>query len=83
MFYSCKKLAEINGALASSDKRCLVHKGKIIAFAPAELTEYTIPEGITAIGVQAFAQSSLKKVTISESITSIETSAFNFATSLS
>ena len=83
LFYMCKKLAEINGALASSDKRCLVYKGKIIAFAPAGLTEYTIPEGITAIGVQAFAQSSLKKVTISESVTSIETSAFNFATSLS
>ena len=83
LFYMCRKLAEINGALASSDKRCLVHKGKIIAFAPAGLTEYTIPEGITAIGVQAFAQSSLKKVTISESVTSIETSAFNFATSLS
>lgn len=83
LFYSCKKLAEINGALASSDKRCLVHKGKIIAFAPAGSTEYTIPEGVTAIGSQALAWSSLKKVTISESVTSIETNAFQFSTSLS
>ena len=83
LFYMCKKLAEINGALASSDKRCLVLEGKIIAFAPAGLTEYTIPEGVTAIGSQAFAQSSLKKVTISESVTKIETNAFQFSTSLS
>jgi hypothetical protein len=83
LFYSCKKLAEINGALASSDKRCLVHMGKIIAFAPAGLTEYTIPEGVTEIGSQALAWSSLKKVTISESVTEIETNAFQFSTSLS
>ena len=83
LFYMCKNLAEINGALASSDKRCLVHKGKIIAFAPAGLTEYTIPEGITAIDVQAFAWSSLKKVTISESVTSIGNSAFDYASKLS
>ena len=83
LFYMCKKLAEINGALASSDKRCLVHKGKIIAFAPAGLKEYTIPEDVTAIDVQAFAWSSLKKITISESVTSIGNSAFNYATSLS
>ena len=83
LFYSCKKLAEINGALASSDKRCLVHMGKIIAFAPAGLTEYTIPEGVTEIGSQALAWSSLKKVTISESVTKIETNAFQFSTSLS
>ena len=83
LFYSCKKLAEINGALASSDKRCLVHKGKIIAFAPAELTEYTIPEGVTAIGAQAFAWSSLTKVTISEHVTEIGDSAFSYASKLS
>lgn len=83
LFYRCQKLAEINGALASSDKRCLVFKGKIIAFAPAGLTEYTIPEGVTAIDVQAFAYSSLQKVTISESVTSIGDSAFKSAASLS
>ena len=83
LFYSCKKLEEINGALASSDKRCLVLKGKIIAFAPAGLTEYTIPEGVTAIGPQAFAQSSLKKVTISEHVTEIGDSAFSYASKLS
>ena len=83
LFYMCKKLAEINGALASSDKRCLVYKGKIIAFAPAGLTEYTIPEGITAIDVQAFAWSSLRKVTISKSVTSIGNSAFDYASKLS
>ena len=83
LFYSCKKLAEINGALASSDKRCLIHKGKIIAFAPAGLTEYTIPEGVTAIGVQAFSMYSPKKVTISEYVTLIEDSAFSYASKLS
>jgi hypothetical protein len=83
LFYSCKKLAEINGALASSDKRCLVHMGKIIAFAPAGLTEYTIPEGVTKIGVQAFASTSLTKVTISEYVTLIEDLAFSYASKLS
>ena len=83
VFYLCKKLAEINGALASSDKRCLIHKGKIIAFAPSGLTEYTIPEGVTAIGSQAFAWSSLTKVTISEHVTEIGDSAFSYASKLS
>ncbi len=83
VFYSCKNLKEINGAWASSDKRCFVFMGKIIAFAPAGLTEYTIPEGVTAIGVQAFASTSLTKVTISEHVTLIEDLAFNSASKLS
>lgn len=82
VFYSCKNLKEINGAWASSDKRCFVIGGKINSFAPAELTEYTIPEGVTAIGIQAFAQYSLERITISESVISIGPSAFYFTKSL-
>ena len=83
VFYYCKNLKEINGAWASSDKRCFVIQGKINSFAPAGLTEYTIPEGVTAIGVQAFALSSLTKVTISEHVTEIGDSAFSYASKLS
>lgn len=83
VFYYCKNLKEINGAWASSDKRCFVIQGKINSFAPAELTEYTIPEGVTAIGVQAFSLYAPKKVTISESVTLIEDLAFSSASKLS
>ncbi|MBR3744120.1 MAG: leucine-rich repeat protein [Bacteroidales bacterium] len=46
-FDDCTSLAEFTGRYASDDHRCLVEGSKLIAFAPAGLTSYTVPDGIT------------------------------------
>ena len=49
-FNDCSSLKSFNGKFASEDGRCLIQDGKLIAFAPAELTSYTIPNSVTSIG---------------------------------
>ena len=76
-FYGCSSLAEFNSKFASEDKRCLVIDGVLHLFAPAGLTEYTIPNGVTSIRECAFFDcSSLTSVTIPDSVTSIGEAAF-------
>lgn len=61
----------------SEDKRCLIEDGKLVAFASAGLTEYTIPEGVTEIGDSAFWGSlGLTSIEIPGSVTKIGDSAF-------
>ena len=82
-FQGCSSLAEFNGKYASADKRCLVIDGVLHLFAPAGLTEYTIPDSVTSIGGSAFRGcSSLTSVTIPDSVTSIGSSAFSGCSSL-
>ena len=82
-FAECSNLSEFNGKLASEDKRCLIVNGTLTSFAPAGLTEYSIPSSVTSIGDYAFADcSSLTNVTIPDSVTSIGKSAFNGCSSL-
>ena len=76
-FVYCSNLTEFNGKFASTDKRCLVVNGVLKSFAPAGLTEYTIPDSVTSIGVRAFSDcSSLASVIIPDSVTSIGDYAF-------
>ena len=76
-FSNCYSLQEFNGKFASEDGRCLIIDGTLNAFAPAGLTEYTIPDSVTEIGYAAFAYcGSLTSVTIPDSVTTIESSAF-------
>ena len=82
-FSDCSSLAEFNGKYASADKRCLVIDGVLHSFAPAGLTEYTIPNGVTSIGNYAFYDcSSLTSVTIPDGVTSIGECAFIECSSL-
>ena len=65
-FEGCSSLKSFKGKFASSDGRCLIKEGELIAFAPAGLTSYTIPNGITSIGGGAFSGcSSLTSVKVS------------------
>ncbi|MBE6188008.1 MAG: PEGA domain-containing protein [Rikenellaceae bacterium] len=75
-FISCTKLKDFYGKLASVDNRCIVLDGRIVSFAPAGLTDYTIPTGVTTIGEQAFDDCSLTSITIPDSVTNIEPWAF-------
>ena len=82
-FCGCSNLREFNGKYASEDGRCLIFNSTLNSFAPAGLTEYTIPDGVTAIGMWAFGYcSSLTSVTIGDSVTTIEFAAFYGCSSL-
>ena len=82
-FYVCSNLQEFNGKFASEDGRCLIVDGTLNAFAPAGLTEYTIPNSVTTIGDNVFYYcESLTSVTIPDSVTEIGEGAFSNCSSL-
>ena len=82
-FSWCTSLTTFYGKFASEDNRCLIVDGKLIAFAPAGLIEYTIPDSVTTIGESAFRGcSSLASVTIPDSVTSIGDNTFYGCNSL-
>ena len=71
-FSGCSSLKSFYGKYASSDNRCLITDDKLLAFAPYDITEYTIPNGVASIGDRAFYNcSSLTSVNIPDSITEI------------
>ena len=83
VFNDCTSLKSFYGKYASNDGRCLIVDGTLNSFAPAGLTEYTIPDSVTEIGWGAFyGCSSLTSVTIPDSVTSIGRSAFSGCKSL-
>ena len=83
VFLGCTSLKAFYGKFATADNRSLVIDGKLIAFAPAGLTEYTIPDGVSSIGYNAFEGcTSLTSVTIPNSVTQIGLNAFGDCTSL-
>ena len=82
-FAGCSSLTSFYGKFASSDNRCLIKDGVLVAFAPANITSYTIPDSVTEIGEHAFNDcSSLTSVTIGDSVTEIGEGAFNGCSSL-
>ena len=82
-FARCSNLREFNGKYVSKDGRCLIFNGTLNSFAPAGLTEYTIPDGVTNIGQNAFDWcSSLTSITIGDGVTTIGTWAFGDCSSL-
>ena len=77
VFVGCSNLGKFDGNFASSDGRCLIVDGNVIAFAPAGLTDYTIPQNATSIGQQAFFDcKALENITIPENVKSIGENSF-------
>ena len=71
IFQECPKLSAFYGSLASSDNRCVVVNGVVEGFAPAGLTEYTIPDGVTSIDNYVFGYCpELVSITVPDSVTS-------------
>ena len=78
-FRCCSSLQEFKSKFASEDGRCLIIDGALNSFAPAGLTEYTIPDSVTTIGYKLFSGcSSLTSVTIPDSVTAIGYAAFAY-----
>jgi hypothetical protein len=83
-FQECPKLSAFYGNLASADSRCVILDGVLEGFAPAGLTEYTIPDGVTAIGDYVFAHcSNLTSVTIPDTVAAVGCGSFAGCSSLS
>ena len=82
-FNLCSSLQEFMGKFASTDGRCLIIEGVLNFFAPAGITEYTIPGSVASIGDNAFYRcDNLTSVTIPDSVTTIEQTAFFKCSSL-
>ena len=76
-FGNCSNLQEFNGKFASEDGKCLIIDSTLNSFAPVGLTEYTIPNSVTSIGVRAFQHcDGLTSVTIPNDVTMFEEFAF-------
>lgn len=68
-FNYCENLRCFSGKFASSDGRCLITDGVLMAFAPAGLAEYIMPDGISEVLHYAFLyKPSIVSVTFPESL---------------
>lgn len=82
-FEGCIALERFNGSLASADRRYLVRNNHVLAFAPAGLTETTMPSGVTTINAGVFANNTtVKTVNLSAELTTVEARAFKGCTAL-
>ena len=76
-FNGCRNIKEFKGGSAFINGRCLVINGKLVAFAPAGITKFTIPDSVTEIGNYAFLGcKNLTSVTIPNGVTTIGGDAF-------
>ena len=82
-FADCDSLKEFKDKFAADNGRCLIKDNRIIAYANASGTTYTIPDSVTTIGGAAFEGCyRLTSVTIGNSVTTIGEWAFNNCSSL-
>ena len=79
--HGCPKLEQITGKYTSDDGRCLITDGILNSFAPANLTEYTLPKDVTIIGSMAFSDNftELKTVHLPEGLVTIADRAFRYS----
>lgn len=79
-FGECHALTSFDGKFATTDKRALLSDGSLIAFAPAGLTEYEIPDGVISIEEGLFfGYYNMQRITIPGSVTSVGLAAFSTA----
>lgn len=76
-FFGCRNMEKFTGPYASQDGRCIVKDGVLIAFAPAGLTQYSIPSGVKEIRGNTFENNySLTSVTFPNTLKVIGNRAF-------
>ena len=79
--HGCPNLEQITGKYASSDGRCLIIDGILNSFAPAGLTEYTLPDNVKIIGSMACSDNftALKTMHLPEGLVTIADRAFRYS----
>ena len=76
-FLYCYSLKNFSGRFTSEDAKLLIADGVVLACAPAGLTSYAIPNGVTTINNEVFYDcDSLTSVTIPDTVTTIGNEAF-------
>lgn len=81
IFSGCESLNEFKGAHTSNDGRCIIWEyeidTRVIAFAPANIEEYTLPEEAEAVWEMAFENcESLKRVAVPDNYKTIYSDTF-------
>lgn len=72
-FSCCDALEAIFSPWSSSDNRCLIQNGILLSFAPAGLSIYAIPEGVTKLAGYSLDIRTLNYLILPDSLTDIET----------
>ena len=75
IFNNCS-IGKFKGKFASSDNRCLIKDGKIIAFASKGIEAYTVPPAAHTIEKYAFYCATIKSIVIGNNIATINSYAF-------
>lgn len=76
-FAGCSRLISFLGKGASYDNRCWIDNGVLVAFAPSNLTSYSIPNTVTSIGEGVFYHcDNLTSIVIPSSVIEIGKNAF-------
>ena len=78
-FWKCSSLTAFYGKYASRDGRCLIKDNILLGFAPYDITKYTIPDNVNAIGEGVFYNChSLKSIIIPACVNTIGEEKFYF-----
>ena len=84
LVYNCSNLESFYGKFATEDGRCLIVDDVLYAFAPANITTYSIPYGVTVINPRVFYNcENLVEITIPESVWGVGSYAFAYCDGLS
>lgn len=66
-------------SLISSDRRCIIKDGVLIAFATNGLESYSVPEGITKLGANVFYQATTSSVSLPSTLQEISYGCFRMS----
>ena len=81
-FISCINLSEIISPLSTSDERCLISNGKLLAVASGGLTSFIVPDEVTSLQSAFIGLSNLREVVLPAGLTSMGRNEFQGCTSL-